>query len=728
MGSPQERHAMEFALGKFREFGLDDVRIMEMHTAESEMTHTNVNTASGIAIGVLKGKTDSIIVIGGHIDSAGPNIPGANDDGSGSACVIELARVLAKEQHNSTLVFCLFGGEESGLCGSKYFVKHFPWIDKVILMMEVDMANGSDILIPTIDDESGNAPVWLVQAAYEEFGKLGYSGLKYPTHFFTLMSMLPGGGVGSDHEPFLEHNIPAIDFTTDINDPIHTPQDDFEHFKPSGLKRSGDLVYALMHRFDQVIPEEKTSSYYLLQIGNRAIFFPLWLLWTFNIVSVLIALFVLWTVRKRRVENDRTSWPKIPGFKLFLLAVIIQTCLWLSENVVGLLKGDRFPWIAHPEGYFILGFLASLVGIVISLRLSQRMNLSKDPYRWFFRAAAFLIIYTGLLSLSNAKVAIYPAFALFFLAVAMLVQKPWLKLCFWILSPHFMFRLIFSEGFVFFARGTALHATQPLWMYAVLHIFYVLFFALWSFPFLLGFAAVYFDSGIDLLWLKKWKIRISLSTTLLLSILCSVILVFFPSYSDEWFPNIITNQFLDMNSRKGKITLKSNEYLRHIQIHLAEKDTVISTWDREMTLKEFTYDRPLWITIDRKVTTIKRNVKTQNDTNAVFDILLQLHFKYRPQKFSLSYSTAKNKIEDVSTLFATETTPRKITMRWESFPDTTLSVPLHFKAAQGDSVIETIEAQFVEMIEPLRIEKEGTNVISRTTIRQNEVIQSLGNN
>ena len=114
MGSPNERRAMEFALGKFREFGLQEAYLMEMTATVNEMTHSSVNTKSGIAVGVLKGKTDRIIVIGGHIDSAGPEIPGANDDGSGSAAVIELARILSKEQHQSTIVFCLFGGEEAG--------------------------------------------------------------------------------------------------------------------------------------------------------------------------------------------------------------------------------------------------------------------------------------------------------------------------------------------------------------------------------------------------------------------------------------------------------------------------------------------------------------------------------------------------------------------------------------------------------------------------------------
>jgi hypothetical protein len=716
MGSPSERRAMSFAIAKFREFGLDEAYIMEMKHAKSIMTNATLNTNSGIAIGVLRGTTDSIIVIGGHIDSEGPTIPGANDDGSGSAVVIELARVLSKEQHHSTIYFCLFGGEEEGLIGAKYFVDHFSNLDRVKLMMEIDMANGSDPLIPSIDCKDSKTPIWLVQAAYEEFGKLGYSGLEYPTHFFTAMSMMPGGGVGDDHESFQEKGIPAIDFTSDISDPIHTQQDDFEHFKPSGLKRSGDLVYTLIHRFDENIPTEKTDNYYLLQIGKRALFFPTWLLSLFIILSILLAFFALVLVRRRRTEIEKLRRPRVPALKLFLLALLIQTCVWTSENLVGLIKGIRFPWIASPDGYILLGFLAALLAIMFSLKFSPRMNLSKDPYRWFLRSVVFLLVFISLLALINVKVTLYPALALFFLSLAMLVQKPWLKLFFWILSPHFMFRLIFSEGFFFLGRSSALHATYAFWISAAVHIFYIIFFALWSFPFLLGFAAVYFDSGIDLLWLRKWRSRTGLITISVLFLLCVLVLSAFPSYSDTWRPTIIIAQSLDMNTGKGTVQLKSSEYLRHLIVHSGEKDTAISTWERNIVLKEFIYDRTPWIHIER-------TVLTSGDSSITYDILTTLYFKYRPQNFTLTYSTKKDTIEDIAGENIPGSTAHSVSLKWKSFPDSVVMVPIHFKTTNADTVTETLEANFIELIEPVYIKKELTNSTSQTTLQRKEIIR-----
>jgi hypothetical protein len=75
LGSPNERKALEFGLRKFQEFGLHEVYLMPMMTATSELTKQSFNTSSGIAVGILRGATKRMIVIGGHIDSASPFVP-----------------------------------------------------------------------------------------------------------------------------------------------------------------------------------------------------------------------------------------------------------------------------------------------------------------------------------------------------------------------------------------------------------------------------------------------------------------------------------------------------------------------------------------------------------------------------------------------------------------------------------------------------------------------------
>jgi hypothetical protein len=85
-------------------------------------------TEIGAILAIQKGTTnpERVVVISGHIDSrvtdpmnAASDAPGANDDGSGTAAVIEAARVLSKHRFAATIVYAVLEGEEQGLYGGK---------------------------------------------------------------------------------------------------------------------------------------------------------------------------------------------------------------------------------------------------------------------------------------------------------------------------------------------------------------------------------------------------------------------------------------------------------------------------------------------------------------------------------------------------------------------------------------------------------------------------------
>lgn len=83
---------------------------------------------------------EQTIVIGGHYDSV-LFAPGAYDNASGSAIVLELARHFAKNPPARTVRFCWFGAEEQGLLGSKHCVSAHPdWIADCALMINIDLA------------------------------------------------------------------------------------------------------------------------------------------------------------------------------------------------------------------------------------------------------------------------------------------------------------------------------------------------------------------------------------------------------------------------------------------------------------------------------------------------------------------------------------------------------------------------------------------------------------
>lgn len=710
MGSPDEMRAMEFALAKFREFGFSDAYLMPMNVAGGEALSRRVNTRSGIAVGVLKGKTDRIIVLGAHIDSALPEIPGTNDDGSGSATIIELARVLSQKRHESTIVFCLFCGEEQGLRGSRYFVDNFPNLQKVVLMIQIDMANGSDWILPLLDTRTHSAPQWLVEAAYEEFSRLGYSGLAYPTHFMTLNNALLGGGIGSDHQPFLENNIPAIDFTSDVTDPIHTPQDNFGNFKTSGLKRSGDLVYNLVERFDKGVPVEKNGKYFLKQIGSVPYFLSYSDLYLFIVATLTLTIIALITVRKRRTEIEKAERRKIPALKLLLLMIIIQACVWISENFVGWIKGDRFPWFRDPGGYYLLASLAGLIGIWLALNLGARLKLSTDPYRWFLRTVVVLVAFFALSLFGGLKLAVYPVFALFFLSLALLIRIPILQLFFWTVSPYLMYRLVFSECINLLSRSLVLFGYPiDLGPSLLIHLAYVLFFSVYAFPFLLGFAAVYSDSKTDLLWLRAFREPTGIALSGSVFVLTAVWLVTQPSYSTLWRQNITVEQHMNVSTGVGSISIRSPEFLKGARIHSPTYDTTITS---NVHLVKFT--KPM--TLDKTWISVERDVKASKDSVTNYDVSLRLRLKHRPYTLRVAYSTPVGRIRNCSTPFATNVSERSVSINWYSFPDTLIVIPLHLVVSGTDTLTQSIEAVFVEQAQPVEIAKELTNVISRTTV------------
>ncbi|MCX6134671.1 MAG: M28 family metallopeptidase [Ignavibacteriales bacterium] len=721
MGSPNERRGMEFALSKFREFGLHEAYIMPMREYPGFRGGTPTNTQSGVAVGVLRGATDRIIVLGAHMDSADPDVPGANDDGSGSAVILELARVLSQRVNESTIVFALFGGEEAGLQGSKYFVEHFPDLNRVALMLQVDMANGSPLLFPTLDAGGRSAPEWLVRASYEEFSRLGQTGLHFPTDFFVFMGAMPGGGVGSDHEPFLEKDIPAIDFTSDARDPIHTPQDNFDNFKVSGLKRSGDLIYKLVERFDGGVPEEKTGRYFLYQTGSYPFFVPIWALWTFIFVSVSVSIAALILVRRRRKFYEGTMRPKVPGLKLFLLMIIIQVCVWLSENVVSLLKGVRYPWMTDINGYYVLAFLGACLGIWLSLRLSPKLRLRHDAYSYYLRAFVFLVLFVVLASLSSAKLALYPATALFLLGLAMIVRQPMLKLLFWLLSPHFMFRLLFTETFDFLARF--MHAQPEITpvVNSLVVLSYILFFSIWAFPFLLGFAAVYFDSAKDLLWLKTLKQRTAAIIAAALFVVMVVFLLQENSYSKEWKPSVRIEQSFNLDSTRGNLSVRSPEYLGGTHLAFAGIDTTIAGKTTEVTFeRSLSLPADPWIRIVRTIQTARK------DSMLTVELVVNLNMKHRPVKLKVSYSGMKGKLVNAASPYASGTTEGSISLQWASFPDTLLTIPISFSIPARDSIgiREHLEAYFVEEPVPISVEtREPSSLVRKAHFLRDGIIK-----
>jgi len=121
--------ALGWTKGQFESFELETVRPCESFTGARIPNPTAVCDMVAIQRGTER--PNDVVIVQGHIDSRVTDVmnftsdaPGANDDGSGTAAVIEAARVLSKHKFPGTIVYAALSGEEQGLYGGKVLANY----------------------------------------------------------------------------------------------------------------------------------------------------------------------------------------------------------------------------------------------------------------------------------------------------------------------------------------------------------------------------------------------------------------------------------------------------------------------------------------------------------------------------------------------------------------------------------------------------------------------------
>lgn len=167
------------------------------------------------------------VLVGGHHDTV-PDAPGANDNASGVANVLELARAFAADGLDPGLCFATFGAEESGLHGSRALAARLQSqgaLPRAMVNLDVTGAGGEVEVIGTEE---------LVARALDLAAQRGIP---------ARAAGLPAS-VGSDHQSFARVGVPVVFFTSGDFAAIHTPQDTVAVVQRDDLDRVGDLAYA----------------------------------------------------------------------------------------------------------------------------------------------------------------------------------------------------------------------------------------------------------------------------------------------------------------------------------------------------------------------------------------------------------------------------------------------------------------------------------------------------
>jgi Zn-dependent M28 family amino/carboxypeptidase len=193
------------------------------------------------------------IVVGAHFDHLGRSAQyamdpqagdairnGADDNASGTAAVLQLARMLSVSRPKHSVIFVNFSGEEEGLLGSQYFVDNAPVsLDSVVSMLNFDM-------VGRLRDDK--LFVYGTGTATELPSLVDSSNLK----ILPALSIQGGGdGFGSsDHASFYAKNIPVLHFFTDNHDDYHRATDDVEKINAGGEARVVNLAFDMIKSLD----------------------------------------------------------------------------------------------------------------------------------------------------------------------------------------------------------------------------------------------------------------------------------------------------------------------------------------------------------------------------------------------------------------------------------------------------------------------------------------------
>ncbi len=253
---PQMQISLELADALLRKTGKNLIEIQKQIDAfkkpfcveTGDSLHIEVNTKyekerlTKNIIAVLPGTDDVLkneyMIIGAHLDHVGKQdglfFPGANDNASGSAAVLEIASAFVKSgiSFKRTIIFVLFTSEELGMLGSKYFVEHTPVpLEKVVAMFNLDCIGHGDSI--QVGGGISSPQLW-----------------KKTCHFDSVYTKLlipkSGNGGGADAQPFFDKGIPTLYFASKYSYTyLHLPGDTPETLNPDLLEKMAKLAYLI---------------------------------------------------------------------------------------------------------------------------------------------------------------------------------------------------------------------------------------------------------------------------------------------------------------------------------------------------------------------------------------------------------------------------------------------------------------------------------------------------
>lgn len=262
VGTPQGLAAADYVAEQFRSMGLA-VHVQDFR--EAGMFAVNLNNLGNWSgrwfsgrnvIGVSPGTESGTILFTAHRDVVAKAPEGAYDDGSGTAAVMELARVLSAGPHRYTYVFVALDGEEVGLAGARVLMnRRIPELKQIRLAVNLDMVGHKDAV--------------QFFGAYTQFlspQAQGLLALVSRAHGIQLSDrplFASPVGPGTDAALFSFRTVPTLDLHEEVRGRVfnHSPGDTLDQISAESLQRAGRTVEAFVRAGDALASFAPSRGY-----------------------------------------------------------------------------------------------------------------------------------------------------------------------------------------------------------------------------------------------------------------------------------------------------------------------------------------------------------------------------------------------------------------------------------------------------------------------------------
>lgn len=194
---------------------------------------------------------EEVVIVGAHYDHMGKDnrgrvYGGADDNASGTAGVMELARAFRnlKKKPKRTILFILFTAEEKGLLGSKYYVENplFP-LEKTVAMINLDMIGRNDM------DQISIIGRYQYPKLFSIFDSTNRETVNFDLNFAVEEFIRQ-----SDHFPFMRKDIPTVFFNSGMHDELHQPEDTVGLIIPEKTEKATQLIFLSLWKIANLPP------------------------------------------------------------------------------------------------------------------------------------------------------------------------------------------------------------------------------------------------------------------------------------------------------------------------------------------------------------------------------------------------------------------------------------------------------------------------------------------